>query len=379
MAHVRSALDGGAAQVDAHLARVEGLEGAHRPGGGVVQSQGHGPRLPGRADAAPRRAWRRCSPPRPPGRTTVAARDEPFRPRIVRSSRGGRATPPGEPARRRAFGWPVYAWGLWDWGSAAFNAVITTFVFTVYLTSDAFGPGADAKLGWALAAAGRPRRRLRPGQRAARGPLGPAHALAGRQHAAGRGDVRRHVLRGALAGPTCWLGLLLLAAGNIFFEFASVNYNAMLNHIATPGDRRPGLRARLGPGVHRRHRAAARSSTSGSSAPTVGSVRDHRRRRHGRAGDHAHLRRVDAGVLPPGAAHACRDRRGRGTRAAPARTGSSRSYRLLFRSVADLWRTDRNTVYFLLASAVFRDGLAGRVHLRRRHRGRHLRLQPPGR
>ena len=32
------------------------------------------------------------------------------------------------------------AWGLWDWGSAAFNAVVTTFVFTVYLTSSSFGP-----------------------------------------------------------------------------------------------------------------------------------------------------------------------------------------------------------------------------------------------
>ena len=50
----------------------------------------------------------------------------------------------------------VLAWGLWDWGSAAFNAVVTTFVFTVYLTSDAFGGEAEvsAQLGWALAAAG---------------------------------------------------------------------------------------------------------------------------------------------------------------------------------------------------------------------------------
>ena len=30
----------------------------------------------------------------------------------------------------------ILAWGLWDWGSAAFNAVVTTFVFTVYLTSE---------------------------------------------------------------------------------------------------------------------------------------------------------------------------------------------------------------------------------------------------
>ena len=43
----------------------------------------------------------------------------------------------------RLLSWPVIAWGLWDWGSAAFNAVITTFVFTVYLVSDSFGAKAD--------------------------------------------------------------------------------------------------------------------------------------------------------------------------------------------------------------------------------------------
>ncbi|MDQ4047435.1 MAG: MFS transporter, partial [Actinomycetota bacterium] len=50
----------------------------------------------------------------------------------------------------------ILAWAAWDWGSAAFNAVMTTFVFTVYLTSDAFG-GEDhssAVLGGALAVAG---------------------------------------------------------------------------------------------------------------------------------------------------------------------------------------------------------------------------------
>lgn len=50
----------------------------------------------------------------------------------------------------------VLAWAAWDWGSAAFNAVMTTFVFTVYLTSKAFGgeDEASAVLGGALAIAG---------------------------------------------------------------------------------------------------------------------------------------------------------------------------------------------------------------------------------
>ena len=42
---------------------------------------------------------------------------------------------PSEPVAQRR---RVVSWALWDWGSAAFNAVITTFVFTVWLTSDAF-------------------------------------------------------------------------------------------------------------------------------------------------------------------------------------------------------------------------------------------------
>src|SRR5699024_11175213 len=50
----------------------------------------------------------------------------------------------------------VFAWSLWDWGSAAFNAVVTTFVFSVYITQKAFGPEqvVSAQLGTALLIAG---------------------------------------------------------------------------------------------------------------------------------------------------------------------------------------------------------------------------------
>src|SRR5699024_4692070 len=41
------------------------------------------------------------------------------------------------------------------------------------------------------------------------------------------------------------------------------------------------------------------------------------------------------------------------------RVGIVDSYRLLFGTVRRLWRTSRHTVWFLLASALFRDGLAG--------------------
>ena len=53
----------------------------------------------------------------------------------------------------------VAAWASWDWGSAAFNAVMVTFIYSVYLTESV---GADiggsipasSWYGWAMAAAG---------------------------------------------------------------------------------------------------------------------------------------------------------------------------------------------------------------------------------
>ena len=41
------------------------------------------------------------------------------------------------------------------------------------------------------------------------------------------------------------------------------------------------------------------------------------------------------------------------------RVGVVDSYRMLFASIRALWGTSRHTVYFLMASALFRDGLAG--------------------
>ena len=48
------------------------------------------------------------------------------------------APPPPAAARERLLRKPVLAWAAWDWGSSAFNAVVTTFVFTVWITSTTF-------------------------------------------------------------------------------------------------------------------------------------------------------------------------------------------------------------------------------------------------
>lgn len=267
----------------------------------------------------------------------------------------GQDTVGTDPARRRRFGWPVYAWGLWDWGSAAFNAVITTFVFSVYITSDAFGGDASSKLGWALGTAGVLIALFAPitGQRADR---------SGRRTFWLAVNTALVILASAglfFVKPSpeyLWLGLTLLAAGNIFFEFASVNYNAMLNEISTPSTvgRVSGFGWGLGYiggivlllvvyfglispevglfGITDRESLDVRVTmlicaawTLVFSLPLFFTLRDNKARRRPRG----------------------------------ARVGIIESYRLLFGTIRELWTNDRNTAYFLLASAVFRDGLAG--------------------
>ena len=268
----------------------------------------------------------------------------------------GAATGAGQPATPPAPGrWPVLAWGLWDWGSAAFNAVITTFVFSVYLTSDDFGPGAAAKLGWALAAAGVLVAVFAPitGQRADR---------------SGRRTwwlaINTGLVIAASAGmffvqPSpdyLWLGLLLLATGNVFFEFATVNYNAMLPEISTPATvgRVSGLGWGLGylGGI-----VLLLIVFFGLIDPEVGLF--------GVTSENGLDVRVTmlfcAGWTLLFSLPVLLTLRDDPARRAPRgpRVGLVASYRLLFAGLAHLWRTDRNTVYFLGASAVFRDGLAG--------------------
>ncbi len=260
-------------------------------------------------------------------------------------------------------GWPVWAWGLWDWASAAFNAVITTFVFSVYLTSEAFGPDADTALGWSLAAAGVLVALLAPvtGQRSDRTGrrtfwLGVNTALVV--------VVSASMFLVTPSVDRLWLGLLLLAGGNVFFELASVNYNAMLSEVSTPSTvgRVSGLGWGMGYlggivlllvvyvglispevgwfGVTADRGLDVRVTmlfcaawTLLFSLPVLLTVRDDPTQRTRRT---------------PGTG-------GLGGRVA----GVGESYSRLFASVRELWRTDRNVVWFLGASAVFRDGLAG--------------------
>jgi UMF1 family MFS transporter len=145
----------------------------------------------------------------------------------------------------------VWSWALWDWATQPFASVITTFVFTVYVTSSLFLPeeiralGAgdalydrglaelSSNLGYAIAAAGVLVALLAPvfGQRSDR---------AGRRKLWLAINTLLVVLAQAImffveATPSFfWLGITLVAAGNVFADIANVNYNAMLVQVAKP-------------------------------------------------------------------------------------------------------------------------------------------------
>ncbi|NQX11612.1 MFS transporter [Microbacteriaceae bacterium VKM Ac-2855] len=252
--------------------------------------------------------------------------------------------------------WPVIAWGLWDWGGSAFNAVVTTFVFTVYLTTDGlFGTNSEvsAALGWSLGAAGVLVALTAPitGQRADR--------AGGRRRWLGvysLGVVLAIVLMFFVQPDPAylWLGLLLLAVGTVLFEFASVNYNAMLAQVST----RTNLGAVSGFGWGMGYVGGIVLLLIvyfGFISPEVGLF--------GVTSENGLDVRVSilvAGVwmaifsIP--VLLAVPETRVIGK---SARVGVIESYRILGRDVRRLWGESRVTVFFLLASAVFRDGLTG--------------------
>ena len=251
----------------------------------------------------------------------------------------------------------ILAWSLWDWGSAAFNAVVTTFVFTVYITGSSFGDEnvISAQLGWALAIAGFLIAVLAPitGQR--------SDTSGRRKFWLGVNTFIVVALTASMffveASPSfLLLGLFLVAAGNVFFEFAGVNYNAMLAQVSTP--RTIGKVSGFGWGMgYLGGIVLLLIVYFGFIKPEVGlfgvtsenglAVRVTMLISAAWFGLFALpvLLRVPEYRTPPAAR---RDR-----------VGFFRSYAVLGHDIARLWRTSRQTVYFLIASAVFRDGLAG--------------------
>ena len=261
------------------------------------------------------------------------------------------APPADQPASKRK----ILAWSLWDWGSAAFQAVVTTFVFTVYLTSGAFGEEAavSVKLGTALTIAGVAIAVFAP----VLGRLTDASGNRKRWLGITTGITIACTALLVLVAPEekyLILGLVLLAIGNIAFEFAGVSYNSMLTQLATPS-------------------TLGRISGFGWGMGYIGGI--------------VLLSLVLVGfILPDTGWFGVTSADGWNVRlamvlcaawfavfavpvffavpevpadsASPVR-GIFSGYRELFRSIAKLWRESRQTLFFLIASAVFRDGLAG--------------------
>jgi UMF1 family MFS transporter len=251
----------------------------------------------------------------------------------------------------------ILAWSLWDWGSAAFNAVVTTFVFTVYITSSAFGDEdvISAQLGWALAAAGLLIALLAPvtGQRS---------DVAGRRKFwLGVNTALVVALTAAMffveASPSyLLLGLVLVASGNVFFEFAGVNYNAMLAQVSTP--RTIGKVSGFGWGMgYLGGIVLLLIVYFGFIHPDVGWF--------GVTGADGLAVRVSMlvsaawfGLFALPLLVAVPEYRAP-AKARRERVGFFRSYVRLGQDIARLWATSRPAVWFLVASAIFRDGLAG--------------------
>ena len=255
----------------------------------------------------------------------------------------------------------VAAWGFWDWAFSAFNAVATTFVFNTYLSGSAFGNSAHESelLGVFTAAAGVTIAIVAP--------------VAGqRTDTSGRRKlwlgINSAIVLACLLGMVfvknqpgyLWFGLTCVAVGTVFYELASVFYNSLLPLVSTP-------------------KTVGRVSAFGWSMGYFGGIvllviilvffvlggsHGHAGLLHvpKAGGLYVRLAMLVATVwaaafslpvffavkVPPPAAEV-----------AAERTGFLASYGVLLANIRGIWRVSPNTIWFLLASAIFRDGLTG--------------------
>ncbi|MBM7051517.1 MULTISPECIES: MFS transporter [unclassified Rothia (in: high G+C Gram-positive bacteria)] len=255
----------------------------------------------------------------------------------------------------------VFAWTLWDAGNASFNAIMTTFIFTaLYLTSSTFGSETHttAVMSTGLTIAGLFIALLAPisGQR--------ADATGKRGFWLGANTFATAALMAlcffVLPDPSfLWFGVALIALANIVNEFSIVNYNALLPGISTPASvgKISGLGWAFGyfggivalvivmvlfinPGVlplpeddpSLTYRLIAVFSALwcvALSLPLLLSLRGQQQP-------------VQATATESGGV-----------------AGIVRAYKQLFATIARIYRSTPSTLYFLVTSAIFRDGLNG--------------------
>lgn len=249
----------------------------------------------------------------------------------------------------------IISWALWDWGTQPFQTVITTFVFSVYITSDSFGSEnkTSTALAIATAIAGVFIALLAP-------VLGQNADRKGRNITALRNLTWFLALISAslfFIKPEpayLWVGLGLLGLGSIVAQVAEVNYNSAMDDIAT--EKNVGKISGFGWGM---------GYLGGIIvllliyflfiSPEVGLF--------GVTGDDGLDIRVSMVVCAiwtllftiPTFLNLKDKRKTTFT----DRVGVVESYKLLGQSIKRIWKSSPHTIYFLLASALFRDGLAG--------------------
>lgn len=263
----------------------------------------------------------------------------------------------------------VLAWALWDWGTQPLNTVLITFVFAAsYLTGADFIDPALAELGpdhpdHARALAELAANYGYAGFVAGIAVLLLAPVIGQRADVTGR---RKKWLAGTTlalvllqfglffvyADPTYfWLGAILIGLMQVVQDIAGVNYNAMLVSVSTP--RTVGKVSGLGWAM------GYVGGIVALGAVVVANTVDF----WGMPTDNGLGYRVIAVFCavwtviftlplflhvpetPPAAGRA------------PA--GFLRSYAVVAKDIAGLWRDARPTFWFLVASAIYRDGLTG--------------------
>jgi UMF1 family MFS transporter len=251
----------------------------------------------------------------------------------------------------------VLAWGLWDWGSSAYNTVITSFIFVAYVVAGVVGdarPGGlsvNTWLGISTAAAGVAVLCLAPviGQRADAG----GHRRRNLGLWTGMVILTMLGLFTVKDDPSyLWIALVLLAAGAVFQELAGVSYNAMLSQVSTPQTfgRVSGFGWSMGyfGGI-----IVLPICLFAFVKPEVGWF--------GLTADEGLKYRAVAifaavwfAVFALPVLFAVSEKPPEPSR---AKVSFRASYGLLVADVRRLYRTDRNSVMFLIASALYRDGL----------------------
>ncbi|QJC22483.1 MFS transporter [Arcanobacterium buesumense] len=258
------------------------------------------------------------------------------------------------PKKTNLFTKKIIYWGLWDWGSAAFNAIVTTFIFAFYISNpDLFGDHANTYLGWALGIAGVIIALIAPA-------LGQAVDRSGKRATVlsvttlGTATIIGLLFFVKPGEDYLLLGLVLVGIGNILFETGGVVYNSLLSDLAPKehygrisgfgwglgylggivlllilfiGFINPevgwfGVTSSNGLNV-RVSMLVAAAWLAGFSLPLIFTLKNKER---------ATESTVD---------------------------GFFNAYRELFKSIRQLWRNDRIILWFLISSAIYRDGLAG--------------------